>query len=336
MPSQFTLEKTAYNKNCLIYKITPSFGKTDAYIATTPYTRAICNDPKVCGITYTNLLKKACTEILSLMPIEGVTEADAMVANILRGGLNFGLRDALADAYGWNHHTTCFLSAQRAQSLVDGTWHITENSYKKLYFPCATSLYIGDVVATGTSLEYGLNELVDAAIEHKTNLRNIYFFTFGGIKTEEIFQRLDERCRNTFQNYGRTIIIYLEGRFTVPEETTPLTIRLPGTDLVRWGSLMAPEFVESQYEQASYPIERCIIYDAGSRAFWLNEYAADVMGYWKQLLDFAEKGLSFKSLLEERFPELDTSRFGEQNLREMALTQIKAMDKILNRQKGII
>ena len=174
MPSQFSLEKAAFNKNCSIYKITPSFGKTEAYIATTPYTRAICNDPKVCGITYTNLLKKACTEILSLMPIEGVTEADAMVANILRGGLNFGLRDALADAYGWNHHTTCFLSAQRAQSPVDGTWHITENSYKKLYFPCATSLYIGDVVATGTSLEYGLNELVDAAIEHKTNLRNIY------------------------------------------------------------------------------------------------------------------------------------------------------------------
>lgn len=331
MPSQFKLEKVAAQDKSAIYKISPSFGKIEAYVATTSYTRAICNDPRVCGIEYTKLLQKACTEILSMLPIEGVTEADAMVANILRGGLNFGLRDALADAYGWNYHTTCFLSAQRAQSPVDGTWHITENSYKKLYFPCATSLYIGDVVATGTSLEYGFNELIDAAVEHKTDLRNIYFFTYGGIKTEEIFQRLDERCRATFRNYGRTVIIYLEGRFVVPEDTTPLTIRLPGTDLVRWGSLMAPEFVESQYEKASYPIERCIIYDAGSRAFWLNEYAADVMGYWKQILDFAEKGLTFKELVEERFPELCVERFREHDLRAIALEQIKAMDKILNR-----
>lgn len=331
MPSQFKLDKVVAQNDSAIYKIAPGFGNVEAYIATTPYTRAICNDPKVCGIEYTKLLQKACTEVLKMLPLDGVTEADAMVANILRGGLNFGLRDALADAYGWNYHTTCFLSAQRAQSPIDGTWHITENSYKKLYFPCATSLYIGDVVATGTSLEYGFNELIDAAVEHKTDLRNIYFFTYGGIKTEEIFQRLDERCRTTFPNFKRTVVIYLEGRFIVPDKNTPLTIRLPGTDLVRWGSLMAPEFIESQYEKASYPIERCTIYDAGSRAFWINEYAEDVLEYWTQVLKLSETGMTFKDLVEERFPDLDSSRFGKQDLRTIALEQIDAMDKILKR-----
>ena len=68
---------------------------------------------------------------------------------------------------------------------------------------------------------------------------------------------------------------------------------------------MAPEFIESQYEDPSYPLERCTIYDAGSRAFWVREYANDVLNYWKQVLDLAASGISFLEYLEQRFPELD-------------------------------
>lgn len=73
------------------------------YIATTPHTRAICNDPTVCGVDYTRRLQRACTSVLELyrrfasVPLEC---RETVVLNILRGGLNFGLREALADACG--------------------------------------------------------------------------------------------------------------------------------------------------------------------------------------------------------------------------------------------
>ncbi len=308
-----------------LYTITERIGKVEAYIATSPGTRAICNDPRVYGLDYTNKLRATCTDVLRAFP-RLMDEREAVVVNILRGGLNFGLREALGEAFGWNAHTTCFMSAQRARDDADPeNWHITENSYKKVYFPACASFVIGDVVATGTSLRYGLREFIQSASDQKIDLRNIFFFTFGGPKAHEILADVDASCRAIFPHYGRTILIYLEGRFTCPTPDTPLTIRLTGTDLVKLGSLMAPEFIESQYENPAFPIERCIIYDAGSRAFWTREYLEDVIGYWSQNLELAEHGMTYRALLAERFPELDASRFGAVDLAALCRRQIEKL-----------
>ncbi len=90
---------------------------------------------------------------------------------------------------------------------------------------------------------------------------------------------------------------------------------------------MAPEFIESQYESPAYPIERCIIYDAGSRAFWVKEYLEDVIGYWKQVLELAKQGMTFRELVKERCPFLDVERFGDIDLRTLAHNQIDALSK---------
>ena len=142
-----------------IYKM-DSDSPVERYIATTPETRAICNDPKIAGIDYTDKLQQACVAVLKTLDLN-IKESSGVVVNILRGGLNYGLRHALHDAFGWNRHTTCFISAQRARDNADPEeWHITENAYRKVYLPRAASLFIGDVVATGTSLRYGLNDLI--------------------------------------------------------------------------------------------------------------------------------------------------------------------------------
>ena len=314
-----------------LYRIAPAAAddRVEAYVATTPQTRLISNDPTVAGLRYTRSLREACTDLLRALAPE-VPESDAVVVNILRGGLNFGLREALADAFGWNAHTTCFMSAQRARDDADPeSWHITENSYKKVYFPKSASFFVGDVVATGTSLRYGLRELFGTAAEQQTDVRNLFFFTYGGPKAHEILREIDARCRSLFPNYARTVLVYLEGRFEVPAPDTPLHVRLTGTDLIRLGSLMAPEFVASQYEAPSYPIERCTIYDAGSRAFWLYEYVEDVIQYWRQNLQFANHGMTFAALLAERFPELDPARFGDVDLKALSLARIAAMEAVL-------
>ncbi len=312
-----------------LYEI-PTEGAVRCCIASTPETRAICNDPQVAGVRYTRLLSQACAKVFqqSLIPM---TEHETVVVNILRGGLNYGLREALTDAFGWNYHTTCFISAQRARDAADSEdWHITENDYAKVYFPENASLVIGDVVATGTSLRYGLQELLRSAVEQKISLRSILFFTFGGAKSQEILEEIDYQCRQLFPHYQRTVLVYLEGCFTVAQVDTPLSVRLTGTDLLRWNAIMAPEFIESQYEDPAYPLERCTIYDAGSRAFWLREYVSDVIGYWKQNLQFAEHGMTFRQLLRERLPILDAERFPpDVDLRALSLRQLERLEKML-------
>ncbi len=301
-------------------------GNLRCVVASTPQTRSICNDPCVLGTDYTDMLKKACSGILKNGDF-GLTENNTAVINILRGGLNFGLRDALAEAFGWKSHTTCFISAQRARDTADPEeWHITENAYRKVYFPDRARLVIGDVVATGTSLKYALDELVNSAISENVQLRSILFFTYGGYRALDILNEVDTRCRASFKNYESTTLVFLEGCFLVPDIHSKLSIRLTGTDLLRGGSVMAPEFLDSQYEDPAYPLERCTIYDAGSRAFWVREYANDVLNYWKQVLELAANGVTFENYLKQRMPELDPARFNEGiSLKELALRQIGRM-----------
>lgn len=302
----------------------PPTSRLEEFVASTPGTRRIVNDPACIGVDYTSRLSNACADILKLDSF-GLTERETHVVNILRGGLNYGLREALHTAFGWTRHATCFLSAQRVCDGPEGAWRIDENAYRKLYFGKSASLLIGDVVATGTSLRYALDELVSYALRNGTALRRIVFFTFGGELASEILAKVDARCRELFPGYVRTVLIYLEGRFLMARSDTPVTIRIPDTDLMRLGAEMAPEFIESEYESPAYPIERCTIYDAGSRAFHPAEHLADAAGYWRQVLELAEGGMTFAQLLKERFPGLDPARFGAVDLAALARERIGAL-----------
>ena len=322
------LEKAFETAEAVLYRKASS-GNIETFIATTPETRDICNNPGTAGVKYTDNLEKACAAILKASDIK-TDENSSVVVNILRGGLNYGLRKALSDAFGWNTHTTCFISAQRARNSSDSEeWHITENAYKKIYFPMNASLFIGDVVATGTSLKYALNEMILSAKEAGTSIRDIVFFTIGGSNAEAILNDVDAECRRAFPEYRRTVLIFIEGCFGVPTPESTLTIRLTGTDLTRHDAEMAPEFIDSQYENPAYPIERCTIYDAGSRAFYVRDYAIDVRHYWMQVLDLASHGMTYEAYLAERFPQIDAKRFGSVSLKELATQRISMMNRLL-------
>lgn len=322
------LTKAFESSDAVLYRMSNE-GQVECYVATTAETRDICNNPGTAGVEYTDKLQKACEAVLKTGDFK-TDESSTVVVNILRGGLNYGLRNAIANAYGWNNHTTCFISAQRARNNADSEeWHITENAYKKVYLPRNASLFIGDVVATGTSLKYALNELIESARESGTELRDMVFFTIGGECASSILENIDKECRRVFPGYRRTVLIFFEGCFGVPTPDSKLTIRLTGTDLVRDGAEMAPEFIESQYIDPAYPIERCTIYDAGSRAFYVREYAADVKHYWMQVLDLAEHGVTYEAYLRERQPLMDASRFGDVSLKDIAKKRVELMNQML-------
>lgn len=327
------LETISKKDNCAIYCVQDGEqNNVNRLIISSPETRAICNDTTVMGVDYTRKLRTACSAVLSNLQGKNVIcleERKTIVFNILRGGLNFGLREAIADAFDWNLHGSSFISAQRARRNPDSEeWHIIESDYQKVYMPPSAQIVIGDVVATGTSLEFGLKALVEQAEINNTKIESILFFTFGGKRTEEILEQVDGLCRKKFEGYKSTTLCYIEGRFTVPTISSPLTLKITGTDLVKREAVMAPEFVESQYEAPSYAMERCVIYDAGSRAFWLPDYLGDVINYWEQVYTMARRGRSFEQLLDERTPMLDSKRFAHVDLQEVARQQIDKLKAI--------
>ena len=174
-------------------------------IASAPQTRAICNNPRIAGTRYTDSLRHVCSEIFRHFDF-GIQEEETVVINILRGALNFGLRDALSASYGWYRHNTSFLSAQREREKGDSeSWHITENGYQKIYFPAKTSIVMGDVVATGTSLGYGLDTIINTARRQGCSLKNFIFFTYGGEMAERIFSGIGSY---TFTNKNLSTISF--------------------------------------------------------------------------------------------------------------------------------
>lgn len=309
------------NQEVSVYELASKGPKV--LVASTEESRAICNDPLIYGVRYTRMLAAACTKVLRSLTLP-LIERETSVVHLLRGGLNFGLREALADAYGWNAHGASFLSAQRRRKADDPEeWEISEAEYRKFAVGPRVSLVLGDVVASGASLEHGLLTMLDGLQEQGSQLRSVVFFTIGGPRTEEVFLAIEPGLKSRFPEYEGTTVVYLEGRFPVAHCETPLSIKISGTDLLRHGDAMAPEFVASQYDSPMFPVERCTIYDAGSRAFEPQAYLDDVLEYWEEVQAF--HGKSFTEYLAERCPTLDPARFSVSSLSELAAVQVRKL-----------
>lgn len=280
-------------------------GPIRRFVLSTAETRAIVNRPEVMGMEYTEKLEDAMVHLLKgFKPLHftDIREDQVDVFNFLRGGLNFGLRNALHRAYGWNLHRSSFMSSQRARD-ERGRWYITEDGYRKLTIAKGGIVFCGDVVATGVTLESGLDALTKEIAKRGASIRYFHFFTIGCHKAEKILEQYEKLWRDTFPDFEGIDIFYVEGKFHLADSKTPVRIKLQGTDLLRRNCVLTPEFAASQDENIAYALERCTIYDAGSRAYDIEEYAGDVREYWEQVMDLAKQGVTTEEYLLERFPE---------------------------------
>jgi len=280
-------------------------GAVERYVVSTAGTRDIANRPERLGVAFNLALEQGMTTALATAPFRPLVEQQpperVCVVSFLRGGLNFELRRALHTAYGFNRHSSAFMSSQRYRE--DGRWHVKEDMYRKLDIPQDAVLIMGDVVATGVTMQNGLEVIVDHVKETGGSVRALVFFTIGCHKAEKVLGALDERLRAAFPGYDRTILVYLEGKYKLVDSKSELRIGIPGTDLIRREALLAPELEASQYERPGYLLERCAIYDAGSRAFDIPTYARDVLEYWTEVAGFASDGWTLTQALTERWPE---------------------------------
>jgi len=280
-------------------------GPVSRYVVSTPESRRICNRPEVLGVEFGHELPRAITRALHVLPerepLRVAEQERICVAHFLRGGLNFGLRESLHQAFGYNRHSSCFMSSQRRR--VDGRWQVEEDMYRKLRIPAQAVMLVGDVVATGVTVDNGLHVILEHLKGIGSSLRRMVFFTIGCHKLEKVLTAFDAEARAAFPDYEGTTAVYLEAKFKLVDSKSELRIGIPGTDLVRHDCLVAPEFALSQYDDVGFALERCAIYDAGSRAFDIPTYVADVREYWEQVLGLAEDGFTLAEALDERWPE---------------------------------
>jgi hypothetical protein len=298
-------------------------------------TRKIINDPTVIGMEYTDGLRESlnlCLKVYrSYLPIK-LKESDVNVVNFLRGGLNFGLREALSSAYKFNLHGTSFLSSQRDVDN-EGRWFIKEDSYEKVTAGKGSVIFIADVVATGVTLDHALMRLTKIIKQNKGSIRYVIFFAIGCHKAEKILQKYHEIWTHTFSDYEGTDLIYVEGKFHLADSKTPVETKIQGTDLMKYESFMSPELIKSEQAHLLYALERCVIYDAGSRAFEVSKHIEDVIEYWQENLERANEGLNSESLLKERYPEASEAlknKARKQDLKKLCLNHIKNLENLLS------
>jgi hypothetical protein len=142
--------------------------------------------------------------------------------------------------------------------------------------------------------------------ENGISLHNFVFVTIGCAEIEPILEQWHARFAERFPGYQRTILVYIEGRFAMASEDTPLATKAVHTDLLRsyqLGSVFTPEFEYSQFEKLIIPLEGCVIYDGGKKSFEPIHHLEEIRGFWRRQRAWAEA--TSASLWDEynhRFP----------------------------------
>ncbi len=294
------------NQQIAYYRLLEDYpGELQTYVLTTPYSRDLLNRPEIFGCEFTDSLRKTMTLAIRHFPdpeaIRSLDPQSISVIHFLRSGLNFGIRDSLHEAVGFNTHLSSFLTSQRQRDQY-GRWYIKDDQYRKLEIPENASFFIGEIVATGVTVQNGFDIIFRLAKNLGRPVQNVFFFTVGCHKIEKTLRQYDLLFRSVFPEYRKTYLVYLEGKFHLADSRTRVAIKLQGTDLMLTPALLAPEFELTQYRNLSYPLERCVIYDGGARAFNVPEYLDDVRSYWEKMLELALRGMTLEAALRERWP----------------------------------
>ena len=278
------------------------------YVVSTRDTRNMMNFPEIINCDFTALMRNGITNALKslnhLEKLSVINSRNVNVYHILRGGLNFQLRDVLRKAFGYKWHSSSYISSQRVKEGVE--FVISEDTYRKFEVPDNATVYSADIVASGVSLDNSLVYLQKYMETKDLKLKNFVFITIGGKRAEEVLEKWDRKFREAHPEYEKTIMIYLEGRFALGSRSTPLANVLPDTDLLRnykFGALLSPEFEHSQFEKMIIALEGCAIYDGGKKAFEPINHIIDVLEFWEKQEKYAEEqDVSLWDEYNARFP----------------------------------
>jgi hypothetical protein len=278
------------------------------YVVSTRDTRDLMNYPEIINCDFTNLMQNGVTNALKginiLERLSAIDSKSVNVYHILRGGLNFKVREALLKGFGYKWHSSSYISSQRV--LKEGKYEVSQDTYRKFLVPDRATVYTADIVASGVSLDNGIDYVNNFLKSKNYQLKNFVFLTIGCIEAERVLATWHEIFKSSFPEYERTILIYLEGRFGLAARDAPLRNFLYDTDLLKnykLGALLSPEFEHSQFDRVIIGLEACAIYDGGKKGFEPVNHIKDILEFWeKQLKVGRENNLSIWEEYQSRMP----------------------------------
>ena len=267
-----------------IYKLVSTQLSNRYFVLSGPGTRELLSSPEVVGFPcYTALLRETVAALRYLLSTG--LGGDFDILTILRGGLNYPLEEACAQA-GIRVRDMHFVSCERIieNNVITGL----EIKYEKLRPTPGRILAIGDIIASGATLERCLDYVVGEFKRRGGGIRRMVFFTIGGTRAVELMEEMTPRLMEMFPGFEGFDCFFFEGMFTVYGGPGASGINVKDIDFGWNGGVVAPEFRSHVMEHPDSLFEKCIIYDGGARRYEIPLHIDEVMEYWEGILERAD------------------------------------------------
>ena len=272
---------------------------TEVVLASTPGVRRLLNSPEVCGNEFQSKLSESLQSTLRQLVAASdlsrlsheMDSAPIDVIYILRGGLNFDLHYCLSMLTARDCEVS-FVSSQRTTDDYGTGFKITEDGYRKWNLHDNGIIFIGDIVATGTTVARVLNEIGNIYEGQGKGPNWLVIVTIGTMQCLEVLSDALNRLSRRLKFKGATII-FLEQMFNLYDGKMPLlsNTHLPMTDFFRNFFPRAVAFERESLKNPICLVERCAIYDGGSRSFEPRTYLNNLELYWTRLREFSHESL---------------------------------------------
>jgi len=171
----------------------------------------IVTSPFLVGDELAELSLQASMDFLKQVNPENPTEVI-----ILQGGKYYRIGDAYEKLHG-SRPPVCEIHSKRF--LKDDEWHARVWGLQAEQLD-GRSPVVGDTIATGTTLQYVLDKILDDCIENDAKIKDIYIFSIAGAgKGEEKLEKINERLKE----FGAELkIYYANARFGLADNGTDL------------------------------------------------------------------------------------------------------------------
>lgn len=278
-----------------------TYGPVRIYLVSSQPSIDIINRPECVGVEFqdklSSALRYAVNALLRDTGTEGPLSQPLDVVYVLRGGLNFNLHQVLTGTTGRLPEVS-FLSSQRVEEGTGFT--IGENDYSKWSVQDGATLCIGDICATGTTMAHGLEMAITQYGRQKIAPQHVLVFSIGTRTVLDVLADLHDTLKKAWgPRFTGITLVYLEALFTLYCGHPALArTHLRNTDFFRKD---APRSLQLETDSLTHPVtllERCAIYDGGSRSFEPRTYLANLRRYWERLSEEARTGIGVRDLLD--------------------------------------
>ena len=295
MESRLYIEKEFSEQGVDCYKLKGKDYLNHYYIVSESETRKLMNTPEIVGYEVYRCMLPATSQMMYYFKENGKVSC-ANILSILRGALNYPLEEACYREHV-RIHDISFLSSERVfnEEELAGL----KIKYSKLTMVPDSTLLIGDIIASGETLIQCLEYVTDFYRASGAALRNIIIFTIGGTKAVEILERLTEKFREFWPTFEGFYCVFYEGIFSTYQDRGVSGVNIPDVDFYWKDGIISPEFRRVTLSMRDPLFEKCIIYDGGARRYEIHEHVDEVLGFWRDIRDRADR-IQMKDLLEEK------------------------------------